>query len=82
MINMTSKTISITEEVYNELMKIKGDHESFSQLFLRILKFIRQNIEQSFGTWDLTEEEKKEIWDNLVNRAERRWNHSKAGDIV
>ena len=31
---MTSKNINITEEVYNKLMKIKRENESFSELFL------------------------------------------------
>ena len=33
-IHMTSKNINITEEVYNKLMKIKRENESFSELFL------------------------------------------------
>ena len=37
-IHMTSKNISITEDVYKKLMKIKREKESFSELFLRLLK--------------------------------------------
>ena len=74
---MTSKTISITEDVYNELIKIKAHDESFSQLFLRILKNYKQNLEASFGLWDLTEDEKKEIWQDISIRSGRIWNKSK-----
>ena len=79
-IHMTSKNISITEEVYNKLMKIKGDKESFSELFLRILKIQQNNIEKTFGAWNLTNKEKKEIWDDLIKRPGRRWNKLNIGD--
>jgi predicted CopG family antitoxin len=32
------KTITIREEVYNKLSDIKREHESFSQLFERLVK--------------------------------------------
>ncbi|MBD3194069.1 MAG: hypothetical protein GF317_03375, partial [Candidatus Lokiarchaeota archaeon] len=35
---MASKNISITEEVYNKLIRIKREDESFSELFLRLIK--------------------------------------------
>ena len=46
-IHMTSKNISITEDVYKKLMKIKREKESFSELFLRLLKI--QNPALHFG---------------------------------
>jgi predicted CopG family antitoxin len=70
---MTSKNISITEEVYNKLKKIKREGESFSELFLRLLNSQKGNLEEIFGTWDLTEEEKREIWDPLTKRKGRSW---------
>lgn len=70
---MTSKNISITEDVYNKLMKIKRDDESFSELFLRLLKVQKVKIEECFGGWDLSEEEKKDIWDGIINRSGRAW---------
>ncbi|MHA1144455.1 MAG: antitoxin VapB family protein [Candidatus Helarchaeota archaeon] len=76
---MTSKTISITEDVYNELIKIKARDESFSQLFLRMLKNYKQNIEDSFGSWNLSDEEKTEIWKDLSTHPGRRWNKQKLG---
>jgi len=78
---MTSKTISITEDVYNELIKVKAHDESFSQLFLRILKNYKQNIEESFGSWDLSDEEEKEIWTDISTRSGRHWKKSKPGAL-
>ena len=72
-IHMTSKNISITEEVYNKLMKIKKENESFSELFLRLLRIQKHNIEKSFGSRNLTEKEKKEIWEDIHNRPGRHW---------
>jgi len=78
---MTSKNISITEEVYKKLMKIKGENESFSELFLRLLKIQRHSLDKSFGAWKLSKKEKEEIWDKISSRPERQWNKSNLGDI-
>ncbi len=80
-IHMTSKNISITEDVYNKLLKIKHDNESFSELFLRLLKIQKNTLEKSFGAWDLSEEEKKEIWVGISTRNERNWNKSTLEDL-
>ena len=78
---MTSKNISITEEVYKKLMKIKRENESFSELFLRLLRIQKVNMEKSFGAWNLSEKEKSEIWDNITNRSGRSWKRSGVGEI-
>ncbi len=80
-IHMTSKNISITEEVYKKLMKIKGKNESFSELFLRLLKIQKSKMEKSFGAWNLSEKEKNEIWDDITNRPGRIWKKSELRDI-
>ena len=77
---MTSKNISITEAVYKKLMKIKGENESFSELFLRLLKIQKQAIEKSFGAWNLSEKEKKEIWNDITYRPERHWKKLDIGE--
>ena len=64
--HMTSKNISITKDVYEKLIKIKRENESFSELFLRLLRVQKNNLEKSFGAWNLTEKEKKEIWDGIT----------------
>lgn len=80
-IHMTSKNISITEDVYNKLLKIKRDNESFSELFLRLLKIQKNTLEKSFGAWDLSEEEEKEIWVGISTRNGRNWNKSNLEDF-
>ena len=79
--HMTSKNISITEDVYNKLIKIKGQNESFSELFLRLLNLQKKSLEKSFGAWQLSKKEKKEVWNDIINRPRRVWNKSKLGDI-
>ena len=80
-IHMTSKNISITEEVYQKLLKIKGDKESFSELFLRLLKIQKNTLEKSFGAWNLSEEEEKEIWISISTRNGRNWDKSNLEDF-
>jgi predicted CopG family antitoxin len=78
---MTSKNISITEDVYNKLLKIKRDDESFSELFLRLLKIQKITLEKSFGAWDLSQEEEKEIWSEISTRNGRNWSKSNLEDL-
>lgn len=80
-IHMTSKNISITKDVYNKLLKIKLENESFSELFLRLLKIQKNTLEKSFGAWDLSEEEEKEIWVEISTRNGRSWNKSNIEDL-
>lgn len=80
-IHMTSKNISITKDVYNKLLKIKLETESFSELFLRLLKIQKNTLEKSFGAWDLSEKEKKEIWVEISTRNGRSWNKSNIEDL-
>jgi predicted CopG family antitoxin len=78
---MTSKNISITEEVYNKLMKIKRENESFSELFLRLLSVQKINFEKTFGAWNLNEKESKEIWGDITNRPGRKWKKTDIGEL-
>ena len=80
-IHMTSKNISITKDVYNKLLKIKLENESFSELFLRLLNIQKNTLEKSFGAWDLSEEEEKEIWVEISTRNGRSWNKSNIEDL-
>jgi len=70
---MTSKNISITEDVYNKLLKIKKEDESFSELFLRLLKIQKVKLENCFGAWNLSEEEKIDVWSDITSRSGRNW---------
>ena len=80
-IHMTSKNISITKDVYDKLRKIKQDNESFSELFLRLLRLQKNTFEKSFGTWNLSSDEDKDIWNEISTREGRKWNKSKIEDI-
>jgi len=33
-------------------------------------------MEKSFGAWNLTEKEKKEIWEDIANQTEKKWERS------
>ncbi len=80
-IHMTSKNISITEEVYKKLIKIKRENESFSELFLRLLKIQKTSMKRTFGAWNLSEEEESEIWKDISGRSGRKWKRSEMGEI-
>ncbi len=55
---MSSKTITIRKEVYEELRRIKGDSESFSDLLLRLAKNSNgKKLERFFGAWDIDDAE-------------------------
>lgn len=73
--SMASKTISITEEIYEKLVKIKSESESFSQLFQRMLELYNSNIDECFGAWKLSESEFNQIWKDIYNRSGRKWDH-------
>jgi len=51
---MGFKTITIKDEVYNKLMKLKRPKESFSQLFARLAK--KQDLSELCGSWDDAED--------------------------
>jgi predicted CopG family antitoxin len=78
---MTSKMISVTNEVYDELSKLKEAHESFSELFMRMVHTHRQNLEKCFGCWKLDAEEEKDIWSDLIVRPGRQWTHSNIDEL-
>jgi predicted CopG family antitoxin len=79
---MTSKTISITNEIYEELQQIKQNKESFSQLFARMIELHRQNLERSFGAWKMSDDDVEEFWGLTKNRKGRKWNHQNLGEIA
>ena len=41
-----------------------------------MLKIQKANMEKSFGAWNLTEKEKKEIWEDIANQTEKKWERS------
>ena len=63
---MTVKTLTIKEDVYNVLKKLKKDDESYSDLLLRLANQINgQNLEKFLGAWDINDEEMRDINQNI-----------------
>ena len=73
---MVSKNISITEDVYNKLIRAKKENESFSELFVRLLNIQRSAMESTFGSWNLDDKETVEIWGDITTRTGRKWKKS------
>ena len=46
---MVVKTITITEEAYNALKRLKKEHESFSQGIIRIAEGRKADLSKYFG---------------------------------
>ena len=63
---MSTKTISITKDVYDMLLMEKEEDESFSDVISRIVKR-RSKISDSFGKWEMTDEEIQEFKSELHN---------------
>ncbi len=77
---MASKTITITEEVYELLKLLKKQDESFSELLRRLSMSVNgQKLENFFGSWDLNDQEYKEIQEEIklnqipINGKKRRF---------
>ena len=58
--DMGTKTISITEEAYEALLREKANKESFSETILRITKKSGK-IADCFGTWKMIDKEEEAI---------------------
>ena len=56
MFSMSSKTITIREDVYEKLSRVKGER-SFSELLESLVDEKRVDLEDSFGSWSSEEAE-------------------------
>ena len=63
-IGMATKTISVTEEAYEALLREKMNKESFTDTILRITKKSGK-LADCFGTWKMTDEEEAAIRSEL-----------------
>jgi predicted CopG family antitoxin len=63
---MSTKTISITKDVYDMLLMEKEKDESFSDAISRIVKR-RSKLSDSFGKWEMTNEEIQKFKSELHN---------------
>ena len=67
---MTSKTLTITEDVYLLLKNLKQNGESFSDLLRRLAFQVNgQNLESFFGGWEMNDEEYKNIQKQIKLKA-------------
>ena len=69
---MGTKTISILDEAYDALAREKGDHESFSDVILK-LTGRRGKLADSLGKWrDISNKEMEEI-EKELDRVWKNW---------
>lgn len=62
LIHMGSKTLTVTEDVYLLLKKIKRQNESFSELLQRLaLQINGQKLNDYIGAWDIQDSEFNKI---------------------
>jgi len=66
------KTLTIRDEVYDKLISVKGNDESFSELFERLVENQEPSrlLKNLRGSIDLTGEEKKRIVADLAKKRE------------
>jgi predicted CopG family antitoxin len=62
---MGTKTISITQEAYEALLRQKKDKESFTDTILRIAKKSGK-IADCYGSWKMTDKEEETILNELA----------------
>ena len=63
--HMATKTISITQEAYEALLREKINKESFTDIILRVTKKSGK-LTDCFGTWKMTDEEEENIHTQLA----------------
>ncbi len=68
---MASKNISISNNIYEALLREKMDGESFTGVIARLLSR-RKRLSDSFGTWDMSDEEVTEFKKELAHMW-KRW---------
>ncbi len=81
--NMSFKTITIKDRVYEELIKIKGEDESFSDLFEKMVRKEKPDLSRFYGVWKMNDREWKKIEKAIKERrdsADSNW--KERGKIV
>ena len=74
---MVTKTITITKSAYEALLREKREHESFSNLALRLTSK-NGTLKECLGLWKLSRKERKifkeikKSWEDSDNELKRR----------
>ena len=72
MFTMAVKTITVTEEAYNTLRKLKEDEESFSRVIIRLSERKRVDLKRYAGILsEKRAEELKKLAKNVRERASK-----------
>ena len=58
---MGFKTITIKDEVYRDLLKLKRKDESFTELFKRLTEREKLDLTRFAGAWKMSDDEWKKI---------------------
>ncbi len=67
---MTSKTVSVSEDAYELLKKMKLKGESFTETIRRLAK--RRRLADCAGLWsDVSEEEMEDYWGSIADLRRR-----------
>ena len=69
---MAFKTITIKEDVYNELAGVKSNDESFSELLHRLSKNTKPSLRRFYGAWKCTKTEQKRIEKTITHERIRK----------
>ncbi|TXT63308.1 MAG: hypothetical protein BAJALOKI3v1_390001 [Promethearchaeota archaeon] len=70
---MTSKLISVREEIYRKLKKLKQHDESFSDLLERLIKTEEKEPLKYFGIAKHIPEELKKEFEDVILRAKKEF---------
>ncbi|MHA1673752.1 MAG: antitoxin VapB family protein [Promethearchaeota archaeon] len=68
---MASKMISVREEVYKKLLKVKTNNESFSELFERLLRNRKKNPLAGFGNANELSAEYNNLFENSIHESRK-----------
>ncbi|MBU4256490.1 MAG: antitoxin VapB family protein [Thermoplasmatales archaeon] len=69
---MSSKNISITEDVYRELLAYKSTKESFTETLRKLLKR-KKRIYDFFGAWGTLSKEEEKRLINAQKKLRNSW---------
>lgn len=72
LISMSSKNISITEDVYRELLAYKSTKESFTEMLRKLLKR-KKRLSDFFGAWGILSKEEERGLRNAQKELRNSW---------